>query len=271
MTDIRCTLDRIRAKAPLIHCISNIVSANDCANLLLAIGASPMMAMAEAEMPDIARISSAAVLNTGTPDAQRFLLCTLRGKLAMQHNQPIVLDPVGVGASRWRLEGIREMLRQVRPSIIRVNLSEARALLGLAEEERGVDSSAQASTDEAQQCAARLARRAGCTVLISGRQDWVSDGQRFSGIEGGSPWISAITGSGCMLSALCGAFAAVEPDAYCAAVQAAQFWKDCAADAQISAAGLGMGHFHMALMDAAWKRAQGHERSSPARRPQETD
>ncbi len=255
MITYRSALKRIREQIPLIHCISNIVTANDCANLLLAIGASPMMAMAEAEMADIARISSAAVLNTGTPDAARFSLCAQRGKLAVEMNQPVILDPVGIGASRWRLAGIQEMLRNMRPSILRVILSEARALLGLVETERGVDSAASASSNEALDCAANLARQMGCTVLISGRRDLVSDGARVTQLEGGSELISAVTGSGCMLSALCGAFSAVEPDAYAAAVQAARFWKDCAADAEQSAAKLGIGHFHMALMDAAWLRS----------------
>lgn len=256
MSDYRPNLRRLREKAPLIHCISNIVSANDCANLLLAVGASPMMAMEAVEMPDIARISAATVLNTGTPDKARFDLCATRGALANQLNQPVILDPVGVGASRWRLAGVREMLGHMHPDIVRVNLSEARALLGLSGTERGVDSSGEAATQEAQRSAGQLARALGCTVLISGKRDWVSDGRRSACLDGGSGLVASVTGSGCMLSALCGAFAAVEPDGFCAACAAAQFWKDCACDAEQSAAGQGLGHFHMALLDAAGLRAR---------------
>lgn len=256
MTDYCSSLRRLREEAPLIHCISNIVSANDCANLLLAVGASPMMAMEEIEMPDIARISSAVVLNTGTPDKARFRLCATRGALANQLNQPVILDPVGVGASRWRLQGIREILGHVHPDILRVNLSEARALLGRSGTEHGVDSSADASTQEAQDIARQLARALGSTVLISGKCDWISDGQRTIRLDGGSDLVASVTGSGCMLSALCGAFAAVEINGFCAACAAAQFWKDCASDAERSASQLGIGHFHMALMDAAWLRAR---------------
>ena len=96
-------LDEIWARRPLIHCVSNIVSANDCANLALAVGASPMMAHAAEEMEDITAISSATVLNTGTPDAERFKVCLACGRAANAAAQPLVLDPVGVGASPWRL------------------------------------------------------------------------------------------------------------------------------------------------------------------------
>ena len=95
-------LDQIRQMRPLLHCVSNIVSANDCANLALAIGASPMMAQAAEEMEEITRISSATVLNTGTPDKDRFSVCRLCGSVAKTLGQPLIVDPVGVGASQWR-------------------------------------------------------------------------------------------------------------------------------------------------------------------------
>ena len=124
-------LEEIRSKKPLVHCISNIVTANDCANLLLAIGASPMMAQATEEMEEITAISSSTVLNTGTPDAARFDACQICGVHANRLHRPVVLDPVGVGASSWRLTQVQRLLDTFAPDLVRVNLSEARALLGL--------------------------------------------------------------------------------------------------------------------------------------------
>lgn len=252
----RAALKTIRERRPLVHCISNIVSANDCANLLLSVGASPMMAQAEEEMADIAALSSAAVLNTGTPDAARFRLCARRGILAEARNTPVILDPVGVGASSWRREQLTAMLASLRPSIVRVNLSEALALLGCAARERGVDSDADLGA-EGGSCARALARKLSATVLLSGDTDYVSDGERSFRVCGGSAMMTAVTGSGCMLSALCGAFAAVEPDAFQAACMAAHFWKDCAARAEACAGERGPGSFRVSLIDAAYQLSTG--------------
>ena len=120
-------LDKVRRQRPLIHCVSNIVTANDCANLALAVGASPMMAQAPEEMEAISAVSDATVLNTGTPDAEKFRACRI---CAVSARHPVVLDPVGVGASPWRLGQVRALLDLFTPSILRVNLGEARALLG---------------------------------------------------------------------------------------------------------------------------------------------
>lgn len=250
MTNTTEALRRIRKEKPLVHCISNIVTANDCANLLLAVGASPMMAQCEREMADIAAISSAAVLNLGTPGAGRFELCATRGELAQKCGHPSILDPVGAGASGWRLAGIRAALERFTPTIVRVNLSEARALLGRTGDERGVDSAATGSDGERAACADALAQKLRATVLLSGETDIIADGTHIARVSGGSAMTAMVTGSGCMLSALCGAFAAVEPDAFQAACMAAGFWKSCATSAEREARG--PGSFHIALIDAAY-------------------
>ena len=141
-------LEDVKRRRPLIHCVSNIVSANDCANLALAVGASPMMAQAPEEMVDITAISAATVLNTGTPDEEKFRACLLCGQAAAPLAQPVVLDPVGVGASPWRLERTEALLAAFRPTILRVNLGEAKALTQCAGEEQGVDSPAPASLED---------------------------------------------------------------------------------------------------------------------------
>ena len=247
----RAILKEIRSQKPLVHCISNIVTANDCANLLLAIGASPMMAQAPEEMEEITAISSSTVLNTGTPDAARFDACEICGVHANRMHRPVVLDPVGVGASSWRLTNVQRLLTAFTPDLVRVNLSEARSLLGLCGQERGVDSAAVSDAEDPERCALALARRLGCAVLLSGATDIATDGSMILRISGGSPRVTAVTGSGCMLSALCGAFLAVSDDPLHAAAAASRFWKSCSEQAASRCADAGMGAFHMALIDVA--------------------
>ena len=233
---------------PLIHCVSNIVTANDCANLALAVGASPMMAQAPEEMAEITAVSAASVLNTGTPSAEKFQSCLICCTEAEKRGTPVVLDPVGVGASAWRLRWAGELLAASAPAILRVNLGEARALLQLDSREQGVDSPAASSREERLEIAVRLAQRRRTTVLLSGPEDIAADGSAAWCVTGGSDLMSKVTGTGCMLSVLCGVFAAVEPDRLSAAVLASAFWKVCSRRAETSE---GSGSFRVALMDAA--------------------
>lgn len=245
-------LTTLRAGAPLVHCISNIVSANDCANLALAVGASPIMAQAPQEMAEISAAASAVVLNTGTPSEEKFAACRAAGLAANAAGRPVVLDPVGVGASGWRLQQVRELLRAVRPSIVRVNYSEAAALLQGEAAERGVDSLPPEAPDRPAAAAAALAARLGTVVLLSGVGDVVAGGGACLCIGGGSARMRQVTGAGCMLSVLCGAFAAAAPATPAQAAAAASlFWKLCAQQAEQAVAGRGAGSFRTALFDAA--------------------
>lgn len=238
----------IRAAHPLVHCISNIVTANDCANLALAVGASPMMAQAPEEMDQVAALAGAVVLNTGTPDEAKFAAACRAGAAANRCGTPVVLDPVGVGASAWRLEHIGALLKEVRPAIVRVNYGEAAALLGLEPAEHGVDSLAAPQNAAAR--AAALAQRLGAVVLLSGVEDLVTDGTVVLRVQGGNDRMRMVTGAGCMLSVLCGAFAAAQPDApLAAAAGASLFWKLCAARAGQDAPGPGT--LRIRLMDCA--------------------
>ena len=241
-------LARIRAAHPLVHCISNIVTANDCANLALAVGASPMMAQAPEEMDQVAALAGAVVLNTGTPDEAKFAAACRAGAAANRCGTPVVLDPVGVGASAWRLEHIGALLKEVRPAIVRVNYGEAAALLGLEPAEHGVDSLAAPQNAAAR--AAALAQRLGAVVLLSGVEDLVTDGTVVLRVQGGNDRMRMVTGAGCMLSVLCGAFAAAQPDAPLAsAAGASLFWKLCASRAGQDAPGPGT--LRARLMDCA--------------------
>lgn len=242
-------LSLVKPRRPLIHCVSNQVSANDCANLALAVGASPIMAQAPEEAAAITAASAATVLNTGTPDTRRFADCLVWGKAAAALAQPLIVDPVGVGASPWRLEQVSALLAVCTPSILRVNLGEAEALTHAASSQQGVDSPAPADPARRLAQAQTLARQTTSTVLLSGAEDLITDGNRTLCVSGGSPRMVQVTGTGCMLSALCGVFAAVEADPFSAAALAAAFWKVCSARAERSSAG--PGSFRIALFDEA--------------------
>ena len=244
-------LSTLRARRPLIHCISNLVTAADCANILLAAGASPIMAREPAEMEEIVTACQGLVLNTGTPDDEKFTACRLAGAAACRLGKPVVLDPVGAGASAWRREKLAELLTQVRPRLIRANQSEVEALLSRRGGEYGVDCPVPGPLAQRAAAANALARELGCVVLLSGEPDLVADGRRMVAVYGGSRRMARITGGGCMLSSLLGAFAAVSADSFRAAWAASLFWKSCAAFAQRQSAGKGAGSFRAALFDGA--------------------
>lgn len=236
----------LRRKRPLIHCISNTVTANDCANLLLSVGASPIMAQAADEMDEITARADALVLNTGTPDRDKFDACRIAGLRANACKVPVVLDPVGVGASRWRLENISSLLAEVKPSIIRANLGEAMALLGGDMHGHGVDS--EDGGGAARSIARALAEKYGCVVLLTGTEDIVADALHDVSVTGGSALMKQVTGAGCMLSCLCGAMLSVS-EPFEAAETASRLWKQIAENAEKNSAGLGS--FRTALFDIA--------------------
>ncbi len=255
----------VREKRPLVHCISNIVTANDCANILYAFGASPMMAEACEEMAEISALADAAVLNTGTPSDARYEAARICLEESRRLEKPVVLDPVGVGASSWRLERVLRLLESGAPDILRVNLAEAEALLGLGSAELGVDSPGRTDRAARASAAKLLSRQLGCVVLLTGEFDAVSDGERCAVVSGGSALMPLITGSGCMLSAVCGAFAAVE-DAFSAALDASLQWKRCSELAEQACAGRGPGSLRAALMDTA--HVLWHPLTPPAAQPE---
>ncbi len=238
-------LKALRAARPLVHCVANAVSAESCANLLLALGASPIMAHAPEEMAAVTAAAQATVLNTGTPDAEKWDACAACLRAA---DHPVVIDPVGVGVSSWRKAAVRRLFAIRSPAILRVNAGEAQTLLDLTSHSRGVDSPEALPRDRAKALAQRLAQSRRCVVLLTGALDVVSDGQSTCCIAGGTPLTSRITGSGDMLSCLCGAFATVAYP-FAATVTASVFWKLCAERA--AAAASAPGSFRVALINNA--------------------
>lgn len=240
----------IRSEQPMVHVLSNIVTANDCANLLLAVGARPIMAQAPQEVAEITAACSSTVLNLGTPDDNKFIACRVAGKQANHLGHPLVIDPVGVGASAYRRQQAAALLEEVRPDIVRANLSEIQALCDFSIGNWGVDSPAEI-TQDSRELAKELALRLNCVVLLTGEEDFVTNGRQERRICGGYSGIRKITGAGCMLSVLCGALATVT-DAFTAACTASIAWKSCAVNAAARiGATEGIGTFHTALLDEA--------------------
>ena len=212
-------LEAVRAQGPLVHSITNFVVMNFNANMLLALGASPVMAHAQEEVVDMVAIAQALVLNIGTLEPQWVSAMQQALKAARARGIPVVLDPVGAGATPYRSQALQALLQSGLPSVLRGNASEVMSVAGLSASTRGVDSSAASS--EAVGAAQALARAWNAVVCVSGATDHVLDAQgRHAALSNGHPWMTRVTGVGCSASALIGAFAAVQPDAWRATVSA---------------------------------------------------
>ena len=207
-------LERNRSTSPLVHCISNYVTANDCVNLLLASGASGIMADDADEAEEITAMCQALVINLGTPNPRRLEAMLKAGKAANRLGHPVVFDPVGVGGSTLRRKAARQLLESVRFSVIRGNASEIRTLVDGSTAHRGVDTDvgSKDSQEESIGLAQQLARSSGAVVVLTGAVDIVTDGQRTYLAKNGHPMMRTVTGAGCQLSALIGAYAAANPE-----------------------------------------------------------
>lgn len=218
-TALWADLQAVREHAPLVHSITNLVVMNFNANALLAVGASPVMAHAEEEVCDMVGIAQALVLNIGTLEPAWIRAMALALQAARAKGIPVVLDPVGTGATPYRNAALCGLLETGAPTVVRGNASEIMSVAGLAAVTRGVDSAA--STHEAADAAQALARKLGAVVCVSGADDLVVDASgRRATLSNGHPWMTRVTGVGCSASALVGAFAAVQPDAWRATLAA---------------------------------------------------
>lgn len=211
-------LEQIRRVHPLVHNITNYVVMNFTANVLLALGASPVMAHAIEEVEEMVGLSNALVINLGTLSVPWIDSMAKAALAARDRSIPIVLDPVGAGATRFRTEAARRLLGEAPVAVLRGNGSEILAVAGLKATTKGVDSVAGA--EDARQAAADLAKTYGMVVAVTGAADFVTDGSRTAVIDNGHPLMSRITGTGCGASAITGAFCGVEKDAFAAAAGA---------------------------------------------------
>jgi len=211
-------LSRIRSEAPLVHNITNYVVMNSTANTLLALGASPVMAHAVEEVEAMVALSRALVINIGTLSPPLVEAMLKAARIAARRGIPIVLDPVGSGATAYRTVTAHALIEAARPTLIRGNASEIRALVNSASGTKGVDSLH--TPDEAYNDALALSRSLGCAVSVSGPVDLIVADGRIARVDNGHPMMTRVTGMGCAASALSGAFLAVNPSPFEAAVEA---------------------------------------------------
>ncbi|CAG5003589.1 Hydroxyethylthiazole kinase [Dyadobacter sp. CECT 9275] len=212
-------LTSLRSSAPLVHNITNFVVMNFTANALLAIGASPVMAHAVQEVEDMVSIAGALVVNIGTLSPVWVDGMKLAMKKAAELGKPIVIDPVGAGATPYRDQVLQQLLEVASPAIIRGNASEIMSMAGSHIRTKGVDSTA-LSTDGLS-AARALSHQYDCVVSVSGATDVIVRGNETAYVKNGIPLMTRITGMGCSASAIAGAFAAIQPDFFDAAVCAA--------------------------------------------------
>lgn len=238
-------LASIRTTKPLIHNITNMVVMNETANALLCLGALPVMAHAAEEVAEMASMAQALVLNIGTLTSELVDVMVLAGRAANAAGAPVVLDPVGAGATRLRTEACTRIIAEVELAAICGNAAEIALLSGAEGEVRGVES---VGDYDVPRVASLLARRAACVVAVTGASDFVTDGQRSFSISNGHPLMAAITGSGCMSTTMVAAFAAVQPDIVMAAAEALAVFGVAGEFAGARAAGPGT--FHANLYDA---------------------
>lgn len=212
--DLRQLLFRLRQEKPLIHCITNYVTANDVANMLLAAGASPVMADAEQEVEEITALSKGLVLNLGTLKEASVNAMLLAGKRAAVMGHPIILDPVGAGASSFRTETALRLISKLPCTVIRGNASEIRTLAGVHAFSKGVDADIRDQVKE-ENCLAikellcSLSSRTGAVIVMTGKNDMVADSNRMWIVRNGNAMMTRITGMGCMMDGLLAAFQSV--------------------------------------------------------------
>jgi hydroxyethylthiazole kinase len=241
-------LDRIHQRHPLIHHMTNWVVMNDTANATLALGALPVMSHAKEEVAEMVAAAGALVLNPGTlyPDLVEAMI--IAGKRANERGVPIVYDPVGVGATKYRNDTADLILKELNLAVVRGNSGEVGALAGAGGEVKGVES-VQGVADPAG-VARELAKRRATVVAITGKRDIVSDGTRVFGVDNGHELLKTVTGTGCMATTVIAIFCAVESDKLLAAAAALAAYGLAAQQAARGARG--PGSFRTALLDCLY-------------------
>jgi hydroxyethylthiazole kinase len=240
------TLRKLRERKPLVHQITNYVVMNETANATLALGALPVMAHAREEVEEMVELAGALVLNIGTLSPHWVEAMLAAGKAANAAGVPVVLDPVGAGATRYRTDTARRLLEQVDVAVLRGNHGEVATLVGVEAEVRGVES--MGAGGEPAELARAAARKLGLVASVTGPVDHVSDGERVLAVANGHELLASVTGTGCMASAITGCFLAAKQDRFEAAAEALAAFGVAAEDAAGEARG--PGSFHVGLYDA---------------------
>ena len=240
----------VREKNPLVHCITNYVTVNDVANAILAVGGSPVMADDINEVAEITAIANALVINIGTLNERTVKSMEKAGVTANEKNIPVILDPVGVGVSNLRNKTVENLLEKVKFAAIRGNLSEMAFCAGKNSATRGVDSNSSDAKFSAAEVAKIVAEKYSCVAIITGAVDIVTDGKNFAQIKNGVPEMSKITGTGCMLSGILGAYIGACEDKFSAAVSAVASMGIAGEIAAEKYLKFGTGSLHIGIIDA---------------------
>jgi hydroxyethylthiazole kinase len=254
LTEVGTALIRMRQRRPLIHHITNFVTMNDCANVTLAAGASPVMTFAVEEVVEMAAAAAALVLNMGTLQQWTFDAMVLAGTEAARRGIPIVLDPVGAGGTAFRTQAVRRLLERLPIAVIRGNLSEISCLAGYTD-------SAYAGVDNLLSCtmtvplAEELSHKLGTVIAVTGPIDAVSDGRRTVLLGNGCPMLPYVTGTGCMTTSIT-ACMATAADPFVAATGAVMTMGIAGELAQLTVGAEGPGTLHAHLMDWVYKMSQ---------------
>lgn len=246
MHSIHEICEKLKEEKPLIHCITNPISINQCANAVLAVGARPIMAEHPKEVREITDTAGALMLNLGNITDVRMTSMQISARTAKENGIPILLDAVGIACSKLRRDYVNNLIKETMPTVIKGNYSEINSLYHEAYRSSGVDADAALDVRTLDHVVVALARDYHTVILASGKVDIVTDGMHLVHIKNGTPQLSGITGTGCMLGALVAAYLAVKPDMD-AAVTACAVLGICGQQAETER---GSGSFMMNLMDA---------------------
>lgn len=245
--EIAGLLEKVRRENPLVHNITNVVVTNFTANGLLALGASPVMAYAHEEVAEMASIAGSLVLNIGTLGPEVVESMLIAGKAANEHGVPVILDPVGAGATSYRTETARRLMEELEISIVRGNAAEIANVAGKSWSIRGVD--AGETSGDVFELAVSAAKKLKAIVTVTGKNDIITDGRSAYVIHNGHPILTRVTGTGCLLTSVIGAFTAVEKDLLKAAAAAVTTYGVAAELAAEKSAGCGPGSFQAEFLN----------------------
>ncbi|AOO65105.1 hydroxyethylthiazole kinase [Sulfurospirillum halorespirans] len=237
--------EALQNKRALIHHITNYVTVNDCANVVLAMGASPIMADELSEVEEMVGICDALVLNIGTANERIIASMLKAGRAANAKGIPVVLDPVGVGATPFRRKSVAKLMDTISFSVIRGNMAEIKTIAGLEAKSAGVDSLDEES--DGAKIALTLAKKLDCVIAITGKMDIVSDGVSTYSLDNGDVALTKLTGTGCMSSSLIGSFLGASNKALASAIAGILTMSIAG---EIANKSQGMGTFHTSLIDA---------------------
>jgi hydroxyethylthiazole kinase len=245
-------LEYVKEKSPLVHHITNYVTVNDCANIVLALGGSPVMADDICEVEEMVAFAGALIINIGTLNSRTIDSMIAAGRKANKLGIPVILDPVGVGATHLRRDTASRLLKEIKFAIIRGNMSEIKMLAGLDVKIKGVDSAA--SEEGGKDVAIGLARSLKCVIAITGAVDVISDGERICFISNGDKMLSKVTGTGCMSTSLIGTYSAASKD-YFVSAAAGVMTMGLAGELALKSlnAAEGIGTFRMRLFDQVYR------------------